>query len=145
MFFYKVLSKRDGLNSVCEVCKLGYYNEKREQKVEHQNFYAKRYRAKINLYEKNKRKTNLISKLDFNLRKRTNKAFKSQNVEKFNKTFDLVQLSQSFFKRWFLHQLYGDMTEENYASVWTFDHCCPLSKTNLPDKNDRKDQFFGQI
>ena len=28
------------------------------------------------------------------------------------------------------------MTEENYGSVWTLDHCYPLSKTNLSDKNE---------
>ena len=68
------------------------------------------------------------------MRSRTNKAFKSQNVEKLNKSFDLVGCSQSFFERWILHQLYGDMTEKDYGSVWSLDHCYPLSKTNLSDK-----------
>ena len=97
---------------------------------------------KINLYEKNKRKTNLNFKLACNLRSRTNEAFKSQNVEKLNKTFDLVGCSQSFFKRWILHQLYGDMTEENYGSVLTLDHCYPLSKTNLSDKSEMKKSTY---
>ena len=26
------------------------------------------------------------------------------------------------------------MTEKNYASVWTIDHCYPLSKTNLSNE-----------
>ena len=65
---------------------------------------------------KSRRKTNLNFKLASNLRSRTNKAFKSQNVEKLNKTFDLLGCSQSFFKRCILHQLYGNMTEENYES-----------------------------
>ena len=28
------------------------------------------------------------------------------------------------------------MTEEKYGSVWSIDHCNPLSKTNLSDEND---------
>ena len=28
------------------------------------------------------------------------------------------------------------MTEENYSPVWTLDHCHPLCKTNLSDKNE---------
>ena len=86
--------------------------------------------------KKNKRKTDFNYKISHNIRVRTNKAFKSQNVKKLNKTFDLVGCSQSFFKRWILHQLFGDMTEENYGSVWTLDHCHPLSKTNLSGKNE---------
>ena len=28
------------------------------------------------------------------------------------------------------------MTEENYSRIWCLDHCYPLSKTNLSDKNE---------
>ena len=28
------------------------------------------------------------------------------------------------------------MTEENYCKIWFLDHCYPLSKTNLSDKNE---------
>ena len=28
------------------------------------------------------------------------------------------------------------MTEEDHGSVWTLDHCHPLSKINLSDKNE---------
>ena len=90
----------------------------------------------MNLNEKTKKRTVLIFKLAFNLKSRTNKAFKIQNVEKLNKNFDLVGCCQSFFKRWILHQLYGNMTEEDYGSVWNVNHCYPLSKTNLIDKNE---------
>ena len=86
--------------------------------------------------KKKQKKTNLNFKLACNLRSRTNKAFKSQNVKKLNKTINLVGCSQSLFKRWILHQLYGDMAEENYGSVLTLDHCYPLSKTNLSDKSE---------
>ena len=28
------------------------------------------------------------------------------------------------------------MTEDNYGEIWCLDHCYPLSKTNLLDKNE---------
>ena len=84
------------------------------------------------------RRQKQISILNYfcNIRTRTIKDFKSQNVRKINKTFDLLGCSQSIFKRRILHQLYGNMTEENYGKVCCSDHCYPLSKTNLSDKNE---------
>ena len=76
------------------------------------------------------------------MRSRTNEAFKSQNVEKLNKTFDWVGCSRPFFRKWILHQLYGNKTEEKYGSVWNIDRCFPLSKTNLSDKNEINKSTF---
>ena len=134
--FKKDVSTKDGLNFICKVCTIGYYNNKQEQRIQNNKFYAKQNRVRKNLYEKNHRKSNLKFKLACNLRSRTKKAFKSQNVEKVNKTFDFIGCSQSFSKRWILYQLYGDMTEENYGETWCLDHCYPLSKTNLFDKKE---------
>ena len=33
-------------------------------------------------------------------------------------------------------QLHGNLNEKNYGSVWTIDHCHPLSKTNLSNETD---------
>ena len=90
---------------------------------------------------KSRRESELNYKLACNLRSRTNKAFKSQNVRKTNKTFDLLGCSNSFFKNWIIHQLYGNMTVENYGSVWQIDHCLPVSIFNLLDENDIKKCF----
>ena len=60
-----------------------------------------------------KRELDLNFKSVCNLRSRTSSAFKSQNVRKTNKTFDLLGCSHSFFQRWIIHQLYGNMTIEN--------------------------------
>ena len=102
--------------------------------------YRERNREKIKNYKKHymrkRKESNLNFKLICNIRTRTKKAFKSQNIRKTNKTIDLLECSPDLFKRWIVHQLYGDMTEENYGSVWTLDHCYPLSRTNLFDKNE---------
>ena len=34
--FNKDVSTRDGLNPICKVCRLKYYNDKREQKLQYQ-------------------------------------------------------------------------------------------------------------
>ena len=39
-------------------------------------------------------------------------------------------------KMWIIHQLYGDMTIENYGSVCSIDHTYPHSKTNWPKEKD---------
>ena len=98
--------------------------------------YNKQNTEQISLLEKNKRKIVLNFKLAHNIRVRTRQSFKSQNVEKLNKSFDLIGCSQSFLKKWILYQLHGNMIEENYGSVWTIDHCYLLSKTNLSNETD---------
>ena len=118
-----------------------YYLDNRDQIIENHKNYKKQNREIVNIYEKNKRKADLHDKIACNLRSRTNKAFKSQTVRKTNKTFDLLGCSQSFFKRSIIHQLYGNMTLENYGSVWQFDHCLPIVSFNFLDENDVKKCF----
>ena len=134
--FNKDVSTRDGLYPICKVCRLRYYNEKLEQRIEYSKFYAKQHRARINLSEKNKRKTNSNSKIACNLRSRSNQAFKSLNVKKLNKTFDLIGCSHSFLTLWIESQLYGEMTLEKYGKIWCLDHCLPIASFNLLDEND---------
>ena len=73
--------------------------------------------GKLNEYIKNKMKTDLKVDLACYSRNRLYKAYKVQNVGKTNKTFDFVECSQSFFKCGIIHQLYGNMTVENYGLV----------------------------
>ena len=75
--------------------------------------------------------SDLNFKLACNLRTRTSMASKSQNVRKTNKTFDSLGCSHSFFQRWIIHQLYGNMTIEIYGSVWQIDHCLAIASFNL--------------
>ena len=111
--FYKDCIKKDGYKSECIFCSREYYYINRDWVLNNRKMYVKKNRAKINLYQKKRRDSDLNFKLAHNLRVRTNKAFKSQNVRKTNKTFDLLGCSHSFFKNWIIHQLYGNMTLEN--------------------------------
>ena len=83
------------------------------------------------------RKTDFNFKLICNIGRRTNSAFKSQKITKTKKNrIGLIGCSQTFSRKWVLHQLYGNKTEKNYDKIWCLDHCYPLSKTNLSDKNE---------
>ena len=85
--FYKDISTKDGLNPICKTCRRGYYNENFDK--------IKIYRKQ---YDKNRKESDLNFKLACNLRSRISKAFKSQNVRKTNKTFDLLGCSHFFSK-----------------------------------------------
>ena len=67
-------------------------------------------------------KTDLNYILAHNIRDTTCQPFKTQNLKKLNKTFDLIECSQSFCKGWILYQLPSDVTEGNRGSVWSIDH-----------------------
>ena len=92
-------------------------------------------------YVVRRKELDLNFKLACNLRSRTSSVFKSQNIRKTNKTFDLLGCSHSFFKNWIIQQLYGKMTVENYGSVWQIDHCLPIVSFNLLDENEMKKCF----
>ena len=124
--FNKDVSTRVGLNPICKVCRLKYYNDKREQKLQYQKLYAKQNRLRINNYEKNKRKTDFNYKIAHIIRVKTNRAFKSLN----NKMNILIGCSNSRLRKLIIYQLYGDMTLENYGIIWCLDHSILLKKTN---------------
>ena len=65
------------------------------------------------------------------MRVRASQSFKAQNVRKTNKTFDFSGCSHSLFNRWIIHQLYGNLTLENFGSVWQMDHCLSVASFNL--------------
>ena len=115
-----------------------YYNENRESELERFKKYNSQNRGKINEYIRNKMKTDLNFKLSSFMRNRLYKAYKAQIVRETNKTFDSSGFSHSFFKSWIFHQIYGNMTLENYGCVWQIDHCLPIASFNLLDENDMK-------
>ena len=149
--FHKDNKIEDGLFNPCKSCRKEFFIKKsnkvilkqkdcfleiRDSELERCKKYKNLNREKVNLYEKKERKTDFNFKLAHNIRVRTRQAFKSQNVEKLSKTFDLIGCSQSFLRKWILYHFLGDMTEENYGSVRSIDHCYPVSKTKLSYEND---------
>ena len=121
MNFYKVITKKDSLRNQC---------------IKSTNQHQSNNKEKRNLRERKRIAIDVNYRLISNIRKRTYQAFKSQNVTKLNKTFVLIGFSQSFFKRWIIDQLYGEMTLDNYGKIWCLDHCYPLYQTNLSNETD---------
>ena len=119
-------NKRDGVQGICVLFFKEYHNNRKERR---------------NILDKERRKTDLNFKLVCNLRSRTSKAFKAQNVRKTNKRFEFLGCSHSFFRRRIDHQLYGNMTLENYGSVWQIDHCLAILSINLLDGKEMKKCF----
>ena len=128
--FYTDISTKDGLNPFCNFCRRVYYNE---------NF--DKFKSSRKQYDKNRKQSGLNFILACNLQPRNSKTFKSQNSRKINETFDLKGCSHSFLKSWIFHQLYVNMTIDNYGSLWQIDHCLPIASFNLLNENDIKKCF----
>ena len=47
----------------------------------------------------------------------------------------LIGCSNYILRKWIIYQLYGNMTLENYSTIWCSDHCIPLKKSNENDLN----------
>ena len=112
--FHKKLKAKDGLTPHCKLCHKAY-----RKRCFIENYYLeiirhKKYRVgnkgKINHYSEKKRELDVKFKLACNLKSRTNKAVKSQNIRKTNRTFHLLRCSHSISKNWIIHQFYGNMT-----------------------------------
>ena len=109
------------------------------EKIFNENFdKIKNYRKQ---YDKKRKESDLNFKLACNLRSRTSKVFEAQNIRKIIKKTDLLGCSHSFFRRWIIHQIYGNMTIENYGSVWQINHCLPIASFNLLNENDMEKCF----
>ena len=119
--FNKDKTKKDGVQGICIICFKEYHNNRKERR---------------SILDRQRRKTDFNFKLISNIRTRTSNAFRSQNIKKSNKTKKLLGCSNSFFKKWVIYQLYGEMKIENYGKVWCLDHCYPLSKINLSNENE---------
>ena len=112
--FYKDITKNDGYRPSCKFCSKKYYYNNQTRILNNHKIYNKNNRSKINTNERLKRKNDPNFNLFCDIRQRTKYAFKSQTIEKIN---DLIGCSNYFFRKWIIHQLYGDMTIENYGKI----------------------------
>ena len=128
--FFNDITKKDGFNPIYKTFRKDYYHGISDK--------IKNCRKQ---YVKNRKGSDLNFKLACNVRSRTSKAYKAQNVRKTNKTFDLLGFSHLLFKNWIIHQLYGNMTEEKCSTVWQIDPCLVVASFNLLNENDIKKCF----
>ena len=57
-------------------------------------------------------------------------------LKKSNKFVELLGYSQNFLWKWIIYQLHGDMTIQDYGSIWCNNRCYPLANCNFSLKKD---------
>ena len=128
-----------------KIRRIDYSEKTKNLKRMYDIIYRERNREKIKNYKKQymrkRRESDINFKLNCNLRNRLYKAYKAQNVRNINEAIYLKGCSTDFFERWIIHQLYGDMTIENYGSKRQIDHCLSIASCKLSDENDMKKCF----
>ena len=88
-------------------------------------------RDHINKYKKQIRDNDPIVKIKDNVRRRMNHFFKSNDVQKNNKTFDIVGCSPQSLREHLESQFVEGMTWDNYGKGgWHIDHIIPLSSAD---------------
>ena len=88
------------------------------------------------LINKNKRyryKNDIFYKLRFNVRNRLNNYLKLNNIQKKNKTFDLLGCSPEFLKEYLENQFTNGMNWNNRME-WHIDHIIPLSSVKKEEE-----------
>jgi hypothetical protein len=132
--FYNQIYSKDGIDTICSKC-----SKKRSEKWRSLNPQKiKEYRTKEYFKNyKSRRESKPTVKLAGNIRNRIRMTLKRDNSSKFNNTFDLIDCSPSFFKKWLEHQFDSQMTWGNYGSYWHVDHVIPCSLYDLKKRSEQ--------
>jgi hypothetical protein len=150
--FRKSSKMKNGLQSECKSCsKLRYllnrdeilikkkiYSEKnKEKKSEYDKQYRLNNKIKKNEYIRNyrkiKRQSNPTFRLIESMRSRLKNFFKSNNIQNYNKTFNIVGCSPQELKEYLEKKFIDNMSWENYGK-WHIDHKIPLSSANTDEE-----------
>lgn len=147
-FFPIKSASKDGYNAQCKKCVndkynkwysdnkekkkasvVSWYNKNRDKVISQKKEYYKNNRKDIinkNIaYKEHKRKTSPFHKFKFNLRKRTNQAFKVNYWVKNGTTESLLGSDYESVKKHIEKQFTKGMNWENYGK-WHIDHIIPL-------------------
>lgn len=108
-------------------------DENKEKSVQYTLKWRSKNVDKYNRYMVNKRNSDPIFKLSFNVRKRIGKFLKTNNLKKNNKTFDIVELSPIELKGYLEKKFIEGMSWDNYGE-WHIDHIIPLSSATNEDE-----------
>lgn len=160
--YNKNICEPDGFQSVCKKCRKEYRDKNkdkinivnklwRESNKERKYDMDKNYRAnnkeKINsnkrVYEKNKRKIDLLYKLSSNIRRTMLLCFKNKNFGKNSSTLNILgctfeefkQHIESQFLPWMNWDNYGNACETlEYNCSWDLDHIIPMSSAETEEE-----------
>jgi len=105
---------------------------KEELKLKKQE-WIKNNRELNNQKRRNKYKNNIHYKISLNVRNRVNTYLKSNNIQKRNKTFDIVGCSPEFLKEYLENQFIDGMSWDNRRE-WHIDHIIPVSSAKTEEE-----------
>lgn len=116
-----------------------WVKDKRKAKPEVFKGYGKTYRKNnrenINIYHKNRRKTDPLYKLQHVLRSRTNSIFKYQRMNKNNSFYEYIGCSLNQLKDYLEAKFQPGMTWKNHSKDgWHIDHIIPLSSAKTEEE-----------
>jgi hypothetical protein len=86
-------------------------------------------------YQKKRRECNFLFKLTCSLRSRIYGFLIKNNINKKNKTFNIIGCSPQFLKEYLEKKFTDDMTWDNYGFYgWHIDHIIPLSSSKTEEE-----------
>jgi hypothetical protein len=100
----------------------------------------RRIRVRMNLYQQNRAKTDLIFKLGRNIRVLIRDSFTNKNIKKKTKTQIILGCSISEFKKHLELQFLDGMSWEN-RRLWHIDHIIPLALAKNEDQLIRLNHY----
>lgn len=124
--FNKNKSRNDGYSQFCKECVSVL-----------DRLYRPKQRESRNLYQKNRRKTDINFKIADNLRRRLNQAIKSNTKAK--NTISIIGCEISFLRNYLESRFRGNMSWSNYGDIWEIDHVRPCASFDLsiPGEQER--------
>lgn len=142
--FGKQSATKDGLLTICKVCKNKKTQEHYKNNVDHisnqKNEYRKdnigKIRVRQNKWQKNKRNTDPLFKLTLNVRSRTKQYLKIKNFkEKLNKSnYEMIGLTPEELREHIENQFTEGMSWELMGKHIHIDHIIPLATATTYDE-----------
>lgn len=154
--------KSRGIRSSCKKCDNAMSRRYKANNRKHISKYNKKYKAvhrdEISVYNhdynkenreaiqkrqtaqhRERRKTDANYKLACLLRSELYQYIKNGKMKE--KMGELTGCDVDFLTSWLSFQFFGEMTDENYGSVWCIDHVIPVSSYNLLDDIELKECY----
>ena len=129
--FNKDKTRKDGLNSICRLCRKKYYNENlvKIKKYNEQN------KERRNIYLKNKRATDVNFRIISNTRSRIYKSLKG--MLKQSSTKKILGIDIETYKKWIEYQMTPEM---NWSNI-EIDHVKAICLFDISNDEQLKEAF----
>lgn len=144
-FFCKDKTRKDGFQIDCKLCKKQYYLKNKEKLLQYNKKYAQENKdiiyniqsrhyqtnrkQRINYsvnYQRERKKTDFLFKLNCNIRTLIRKSIKKQGFTKRSKTYEYLGCTYEEFKIYLESKFTEGMNWENQGK-WHLDHIYPVS------------------